>query len=1249
MNGSAGGIPSPPVNGSTSSLSSITQALELVHSPRTSNENRQTASEYLETQKHQPDAPLNGFTLSCDHHQPPVVRHYGLSLIDYTIRHRWTDESRELLATLRQWMLALAQGLLAGDPSYIRNKIAQLWTEVAKRSWALDWMDMDEALVNIWDKSLVHKEFVLTVLESLSEDIFGREDTAAGLRAGDLNRACVEIFTPAAVLAELFPKRDNDINVRFETEGWLSRITVLLDQCRTQDASAVESVVTKALATLKSALQWCIRKAVMVTGCVVSIIRSLTSASVPVQLAAVEALNSLCSQLNFEDDEFRALVCPIYQKDTVSLIEKLYEWSIVDATNIDEAKYLLSKRLSEMLSNAGNLIDEDPLALPTSSDLNSFFNLLITVLHSQSLTVSIPVLHTWVRLLASESIGGSDLFLPFIGPLLDICSQRLVRYEYFPKDTEDQIVLFLDEDIESLPERHAFLGNYRRFCVQIIEIIVQRQPFEAFSYILGHVDETLGTLYAREAPFSAQNYTRWSSPVMRADAHLTVVEAALKGCAHWVSTHGKSPQQDASNLRNGLTHQNSMLTRLQEEQRTTMENNLEIWGQNLLAQTFEDPVIKQRIIKVSVDLCTQALAKKQSFALKVLEHLLTTQVSENPSYPSYSEVVRELQGFCSYEMKRLAIRYPDYFVTFYDQLEAKINEIASSLNMDEERKVSMSSVLFIMMHRSLSIDPSTREARLQSFVIPLKNAWQSPLLNQSLETFEGFCNLLRLHHLQNYMSQRQLQKYEDWSALKLDDEGRAMQAEVNEAPKQLPFKATKYILTASTEKLEKPSQTYDIACALWRDEIPAILPNLLKFLRYAHSFYNPENWTGLPEELRSIVSRVLTDRFWQSGISTESRDDFYAKISDTKSTVEGFASSVRSSIRTVREASYQILYCMSRFEEQFYGYGDLPEALANALFSDAHFLPSHQFLSLLSFARSLVDDCPCKFYPNFIPPYLIALFSQLDRKTSAEWESIEQRKEIKTANEDLTTEMRDESVLRQLTYNAVAMVASLLDPNQNDTTFKATNSKTSDVSKTPVPTLRLFIVSSPAVLEPVILFCTHALRMRDTRSCSIITRTLRYLIPEFIDDSAIAAQIREFISNEVLKACITSLHEPYFVDMQSDLAQLISTIWILYSPKTQTPRQMLLSLPGMTPEQVDRTGDKLLRIPGTRQQRALVLSLLDNIRGVSISELGKLPKPNPRKGRSAMQERYMKVDDHQRKKDDHLDLFGVAEMFGQAS
>lgn len=179
-----------------------------------------------------------------------------------------------------------------------------------------------------------------------------------------------------------------------------------------------------------------------------------------------------------------------------------------------------------------------------------------------------------------------------------------------------------------------------------------------------------------------------------------------------------------------------------------------------------------------------------------------------------------------------------------------------------------------------------------------------------------------------------------------------------------------------------------------------------------------------------IVSRILTDRFWQAGISEGSKDDFYARVQTTKSTMEGMASTIRGSVRTARDCGYNILYGLSRLDVHFYGFEELPGPLAHALFADAHCLSSHQLINLLTLVRHMVDDCPVEVRAHFVPPILATCFTQIDGKMTSEWERLGQKQQASTEDDNLTDEMKEESILRQLTYNSVMMVAGVLDPGR---------------------------------------------------------------------------------------------------------------------------------------------------------------------------------------------------------------------------
>ena len=67
------------------------------------------------------------------------------------------------------------------------------------------------------------------------------------------------------------------------------------------------------------------------------------------------------------------------------------------------------------------------------------------------------------------------------------------------------------------------------------------------------------------------------------------------------------------------------------------------------------------MLRLCVDISAKALVDRPSYALKILEHILMVQIPDHPEYSAYSESVRELYNMATYEIRRLAIRYADYF------------------------------------------------------------------------------------------------------------------------------------------------------------------------------------------------------------------------------------------------------------------------------------------------------------------------------------------------------------------------------------------------------------------------------------------------------------------------------------------------------------------------------------------------------------------------------------------------------------
>ncbi|KAF2679146.1 ARM repeat-containing protein [Lentithecium fluviatile CBS 122367] len=1223
-NGHAGGahLDHTPI---PTDLTQVLQALQAIYDPASNNDTRRHATQYLEEAKRHPEAPSHGRTLALDRSQPAQLRHYGLTMLEYSIRYNWEEFSPEQAGALRSYVVELAQHITEEDPLYLRNKVAQLWTEVAKRSWGAEWMNMDQLLVEMWQTSLHHQAVVLYVLETLSEEVFNREDATAGLRGSDLGRACVEIFTPAAVLAEHLPTRDKSLDVRYGDEGWLKRLCDNLAWCLSQDYQHQEAVrlcAVKTMAALRASMTWVIPKAIAAVQVIEHVCKALGVPVVELQLAAVEVLQAIYSRHHLHDDEFVELVCPMFTPGSVSLLREVYSWTLsdMDVRDLNEQKYTLCKKLSELANSLALFIEQKPQHIPEGSDLPGIFQLLFDICRNPSLVVSIPVLHCWTKLLRSRIVRDSSVVTSMVGGLLETCCARLIRYEVFPEDSDDVTILFLNEDIDTIPERHAFLGNYRRFCADVIDVLVRRTPVEAMEHILSQATSTFQNLYSDQPAFQPQNFTKHSPPVLRVDAQVTIIDAALKGYLKWLSTHGAEPQED-------------------ERKRSAMEDSFEQWSRQLLQAHFEDPEIAKKVIQLMSTFSTKALAERPAFALNFLEYMLTIRLADNPSYTQYSDAVKDLERICSLEMQKLAMKFADEFMKVYDSLERKINEVIADPTADERQRMAYSAFLFIIIHRCTKLDRETQESRMRQMLNQVKEAWRNDEFTKAISSFQSFCGVVGMERLPDFLSLNNFRGVQDWTEQPLDSNGQALQASIVESSQRLPLRLTKTLLAASTEKLRDGSPAYEIAAALWAEAIPVMLPNLLQLVSHAQAFNDIDsNWSYLPPELQQVIRRVLTDRFWQAGISTESRDDFFARVSGSKSTYEGFASTIRGTIRQIRESSYYILYSLTRFKGSFYGLVDLPGPLSQALFGHAHALTAHHLSVLLTVSTHLIEGCPSQLRPQFLPAMIEGLFRELNRKISTEWDEVSRQIADSGGNDNLTDEMKTESILRQLTYSSVSLVAVLLDSRQEF-------ARQDEYSKKEGPPMCEFILNAPEVLEPILLFCNSCIRVRDTRSVVTMVRVLRTLLPHFKEKSP----IRDYFCHDILKNAITSLHEPYFVDCQKDLASLIAGIIHL---DEEIPRSIILSLPGMgDPYRIDRRLSKLRGASRSddRIQRSIVLDLLSSVRGVSIHEQGKIERPKAKK-KTAFQEQYMNVDEQQATivRGTSPELAGVSDMFGGA-
>jgi exportin-5 len=83
-------------------------------------------------------------------------------------------------------------------------------------------------------------------------------------------------------------------------------------------------------------------------------------------------------------------------------------------------------------------------------------------------------------------------------------------------------------------------------------------------------------------------------------------------------------------------------------------------------------------------------------------------------------------------------------------------------------------------HRAKNIAAEVRLQKLQGFIDPVQQLCQSPDLENSISSFPGFCDLLGLNKVQQYLMSHRVHEIQDWAQYALDADGQAIQAELEE-------------------------------------------------------------------------------------------------------------------------------------------------------------------------------------------------------------------------------------------------------------------------------------------------------------------------------------------------------------------------------------------------------------------------------------------------------------------------------------
>lgn len=1179
-------------------VSQIISALSAVYEPSSTNAQRREAQIFLESIKPNEESPFWGYQLALPENNGKnyIVRHFGLSLLQHSVSKRFQTFDRAKALAVRNWIVELCTKIAPDDPHYLKEKLALLWVSVTKRIWgsflvkAVDseasqsdqndqtsqldaalsdndlsdgWLSMDEDLWKLWNASSHTRELSLIVLRTLFEDIYLLDDPVALKRTALLNQLSVLVVTPNSVLDQLYEPTHSLSLCKYSSGGWFTAwsqylVEILLNN--DVQLAPCQTFVPKILLAFKTCLHWVQPQVLRLENVMQTLIQILALPDVKLKTLAVDCLHILFTRTYSNEDDFGFFIGSIYSTEGISKLLLFYRLLELDADDVDEQVYLLLKKTVEMivsLSEYLNMLQPQKNRISwESADVDAYLRLVLDTTNHDSLIVSGLSLQMWVTVLRLDELSLKGPVLSILLDLLEIAANRTLNYANTGENSPKK---YLDVDFDLAPDANAFLSNYRKFNEDIVRITICKKPEEGLIWLERRLQNffalPLGTecirQYTLDEKLDALNY---------GTLQFSIIENCIRGVLRWRIWY----------TGNDFDAINDRLNRL-----------VESLGERLLAMDLASPLLIRKQVQTLVQFAP-LLKDVSPLMFQVLEKILTTATFPYPENinDEEKELIRDLRTSCGTELNRLAYIMPESLKKIFAELENVVASILSLNKVSEHENVAFKSFLLVIASRS-SIDD--KDALFAKIVDNELTAWSAPETEKGLMDLHWFMERMGIVEIASYFQSRNITAHTNLLEAKMDDEGKLLKNKLKDHWLSIfPIRATRIFIQYSIEKLGHDSPEYLNLLKLWKPRVQPIVPHILQLLSQIQNYHNPTNWKDLPEAVQSFVKYSCMERFWQQGVSIQSKETFIEENVKAALTLRDFADSVGHLIRYTREYAFLTIGSLSQLEDTLYEIPNIASLIWKSVTGDNVGITLHSWKHMInSCLRSVVRNCPVKFVDVFMLELLPLAFRDIDKLLVSRWEKVYVSGLQLLGNENdetLLEEMMEEHMLRQLTATVVRLLMDVVSQ---------LNSK--HVTDTQFACKRL-IMENKEVMAPFLQICCHIILFKDTKCLFNTILVVRNVLPDILlkDD-----EVDRFLCDNLIKSLLHVLVDDYFVETHSEAAVALTTLYCALRSKDDYPARILMEfLPNISTQHVSNFETLLVSSKSLKHQRSALLELV---------------------------------------------------------
>lgn len=403
-----------------------------------------------------------------------------------------------------------------------------------------------------------------------------------------------------------------------------------------------------------------------------------------------------------------------------------------------------------------------------------------------------------------------------------------------------------------------------------------------------------------------------------------------------------------------------------------------------------------------------------------------------------------------------------------------------------------------------------------------------------------------------------------------------------------------------------------------------MLPPLLKLLRATHSLWSTAVMQSLPGEMKVALMVSDVERTsllgevnpkapkgplgFGDGSLIEMNKDAYGEPNENDT---------RNWLKGIRDSGYDVLGLSTTVGDAFFKCLDV-SSVTLALMENVQSMEYRHLKQLIHLVMiPLVKSCPLELWDAWLEKLLHPLLLHVQQTLSSSWSCLlnEGRAKVPDAcsvpgGSDLKVEVMEEKLLRDLTREVCALLSAVASPGLNTglpsldtsghvTRIDATSLK--DLDAFASTSMVGFLLKHKNLAVPALQISLEAFKWTDSEAMSKVCSFCGSVVVLAILSNNV--ELGQFVCKDLFYAAIEGLTLESNAFVSADLVNICREVFIYLADRDPAPRQILLSLPYMRPQDLTAFEEAVAKTSSPKEQKQHMRSLLLSATGHNLKAL----------------------------------------------